>query len=138
MTETPPALSPPTALVVDDNAINRLVACEFLCLLGYRCDVAADGHEALQRMDERGYDLVLMDVQMPLMDGLEATRELRRRESARESSSGRPRQTVIALTASATDADRQRALSAGMDDFIHKPITFERLRAALQRPRGAE
>jgi CheY-like chemotaxis protein len=129
MTDTAPALAPPTALVVDDNAINRLVTCEFLCLLGYRCDTAADGLEALQRTAERSYDLVLMDVQMPLMDGLEATRELRRRESA----SRRPRQTVIALTASATDADRERALTAGMDDFIRKPITFEPLRAVLRR-----
>jgi len=116
-------------LVVDDNAVNQLVTCEFLRTLGYQVETADDGHAALQRLERGRFCAVLMDVQMPGMDGIEATQELRRREAK----SGRPRNIVIALTANAFDSDRERALAAGMDDFITKPVRLDQLAKTLEQ-----
>jgi PAS domain S-box-containing protein len=126
-----PATPPPEirghVLVVEDNASNQLVAVGILRLLGYRADVASDGTEALDALDRVPYDAILMDCQMPEMDGFTATREIRRRE-------GPGRHTpVIAMTAGASDSDRDQCLSAGMDDFLSKPVKPRDIDAMLAR-----
>ena len=128
---TLPATPPPETrghiLVVEDNASNQLVAVGILRLLGYRADVASDGTEALEALDRAEYDAILMDCQMPEMDGFTATREIRRRE-------GPGRHTpVIAMTAGASDSDRDQCLSAGMDDFLSKPVKPRDIDAMLRR-----
>ena len=114
-------------LVAEDNAINQTVAVGMLARLGYRADVAANGFEAVEAVSHHDYTAVLMDCQMPKMDGYEATREIRRRQ-------GNHRHVpIIAMTASATDADRDRCLAAGMDDYVPKPVRMEHLESSLQR-----
>jgi signal transduction histidine kinase/CheY-like chemotaxis protein len=126
-----PAAPPPETrghvLVVEDNASNQLVAVGILRLLGYRADVASDGREALDALDRTQFDAILMDCQMPEMDGFTATREIRRREGA-----GR-HTPVIAMTAGASDSDRDQCLSAGMDDFLSKPVKPREIDAMLAR-----
>ncbi len=108
-------------LVVEDNDMNQFLACTILGKAGYRTDVAGNGIEALQALNSRPYDLVLMDIQMPEMDGIEATREIRkmRGEVARI--------PVIAMTANAMNGDRERCIQAGMSDYVSKPISRVRL-----------
>ena len=119
-------------LVAEDNAVNQKLALRLLAQLGYRADVAADGVEVIEALERQTYDVVLMDVQMPEVDGLEATRRIVRRWPA----SARPR--IIAMTANAMQGDRELCLEAGMDDYISKPIRVEELVAALSRtPAGA-
>jgi len=119
------ASHPLAILLAEDNAVNQRVACLMLQRLGYRADVAANGREALEAAARRGYDLILMDVQMPEMDGLQAAREICARWPRRE----RPR--IVAMTANASTGDRDACLAAGMDDFVTKPVRAEDLRAAL-------
>ncbi|MEZ4238341.1 MAG: ATP-binding protein [Myxococcota bacterium] len=114
-------------LVAEDHVINREVALAMLEQIGCTAEIAGNGHEALERLAAGPYDAVLMDCQMPQMDGFEATRELRRREAAL----GLPRVRVIALTANALAGDRERCLAAGMDDFVSKPFHEQELWAAL-------
>lgn len=114
-------------LIVEDNRINQRVSMQILKRLGYQADVAANGREALDALARQRYDLVLMDVQMPVMDGLEATRLIRTRYPAET------QPYIIALTAGATVQDRQRCLHAGMDAYLSKPITMEALDYALQQ-----
>ncbi|WP_367323193.1 response regulator [Streptomyces sp. HUAS ZL42] len=127
-----PTASPPAhlghLLLVEDNEINRMVAQGLLTRLGYSADTATDGLEALRMTQEHDYEAVLMDCQMPRMDGYSATRELRRRE--RDSGRHLP---VIAMTAGAMAEDRDRCLAAGMDDYVCKPVTEEELEQALAR-----
>jgi len=114
-------------LLAEDNAINRLVAVDTLEMLGYRVDVAHNGVEALELATANTYQAVLMDCQMPKMDGYAATATLRSRE-------GEHRHTpVIAMTAGALNEDRERCLAAGMDDYLSKPIDADELNAALER-----
>ncbi len=94
--------------------------------LGYTADAVADGLEALEAVGRREYDLILMDVQMPLMDGLEATKEIRKRFQAQAIH-------IVALTATAMLGDREKCLEAGMDDYVPKPLRLEDLKAALKR-----
>ena len=119
-------------LVAEDNEVNQIVAEGILKALGYDCDIAADGQETLEALERTAYAAVLMDCQMPVMDGYDATRELRRREAER----GLPRLPVIAMTASVTEGERERCEAAGMDDFVPKPITPSDLGSALERWTG--
>jgi signal transduction histidine kinase/ligand-binding sensor domain-containing protein/CheY-like chemotaxis protein len=116
-------------LVVEDQALNREVAEGMLAAIGVDCDIAADGREALQKLARESFDAVLMDCEMPVMDGLVATRTLR--EGERET--GAARVPVIALTADGTHAGRAACLEAGMDDYLAKPVTRETLHATLGR-----
>jgi signal transduction histidine kinase/DNA-binding NarL/FixJ family response regulator len=130
---TPRAVSAQRAcrvLLAEDNDINALVAMNFLELIGgVQVDRVTDGQAALAAaMHEPRPDLVLMDCHMPLMDGYEATGQIRQQEQAL----GWPRLPIIALTATASDAERQDCLSAGMDDFLSKPCTLEDLRRVIQ------
>jgi signal transduction histidine kinase/CheY-like chemotaxis protein len=113
-------------LLAEDHPVNRKVAVSMLEGLGHSVAVAADGSEALAALDAAGFDAVLMDVQMPVMDGFEATAALR----AREAGSGR-HTPVIALTAHAMKGDRERCLAAGFDDYLPKPIRRDSLAAVL-------
>ena len=121
--------SMPRILVAEDSPVNREVAAGMLELLGYQVEMAENGRQALELAGRSQFDLVLMDCQMPEMDGLTATGEIRRREA----SSGHRRLTVIALTANAMQGDRERCLSAGMDDYLTKPYTQMQLQAAVQK-----
>jgi CheY-like chemotaxis protein/HPt (histidine-containing phosphotransfer) domain-containing protein len=116
-------------LVAEDNPVNQKVALRLLERLGYGADVVGDGRQALARLDHAAYDAILMDVQMPEMDGLEASRAI----CARWAASERPR--IIAMTAEAMQGDREKCLAAGMDDYIVKPVTLDRLAAALAKCR---
>ena len=118
-------------LVVEDNVINQKVALGMLARLSCRADIAADGSEAVEAVCRQHYDVVLMDVQMPIMDGLEATRQIR----ARLPLDRQPH--IIALTANALADDRERCLSAGMDDYLSKPLRAAQLVAALAGSPGA-
>jgi signal transduction histidine kinase/CheY-like chemotaxis protein/HPt (histidine-containing phosphotransfer) domain-containing protein len=113
-------------LLAEDNEVNQRLALLLLEKLGYRADVAGNGVEALTALRERRYDIVLMDVEMPELDGLEASRRIHEEWRDR-----RPR--IIAMTANALQGDRERCLNAGMDDYLSKPIRSDELGAALAR-----
>jgi PAS domain S-box-containing protein len=113
-------------LLVEDNLVNQKVAGLLLNSLGYSADLAANGREALAALRRQSYDVVLMDIQMPEMDGLEASRRICREWSPEE----RPR--IIAMTANALQGDREACLAAGMDDYISKPIAIKALEQVLQ------
>jgi len=119
----------PSILLVEDNPVNREVAVGMLESLGCTTDSAENGWMALKAMNTATYDAVLMDCQMPVMDGLAATGEIRRREQT----SGAARVPIIALTANAMEGDRERCLAAGMDDFLSKPFTQQQLATMLRR-----
>ncbi len=114
-------------LLVEDNRINQRLAVILLERDGHSVEVAGNGRAALEAMERESFDLVLMDLQMPDMDGLDATRELRKRESHRV------RQTpIVAMTASVIRGERERCVAAGMDDYIVKPIELHELRRVLR------
>jgi PAS domain S-box-containing protein len=119
-------------LVAEDNAVNQRVALHMLRSLGYRADVAGTGRDAVDAVSRQRYDIILMDVQMPVMDGLAATRII---VTLFPKPANRP--WIIALTANAMQGDRERCLEAGMDDYISKPIKTPELAAALERARQA-
>jgi CheY-like chemotaxis protein len=121
---------PPVVLVVEDNFLNQKVAVAFLKRMGCHVRVAWDGSEAVDAVQIRPYDLVLMDCQMPVMDGLEATRRIRQLPG---SEAGVP---IVALTAHALPGDKEQGLAAGMDDYLVKPIAYEVLQAAVDRWAG--
>jgi PAS domain S-box-containing protein len=113
-------------LLAEDNVVNQKVALRLLAQMGYRADVAANGLEAIEAVERQTYDVVLMDVQMPELDGFEASREINRRWPA-----ARPR--IVAMTANAMQGDRELCVAAGMDDYVAKPIRVEELVSALER-----
>jgi PAS domain S-box-containing protein len=123
---------PPLILIAEDSQINQIVAARALERCGCRVDVAGDGLQALAALAARRYDAVLMDCQMPEMDGYAATAELRRREQ--QDGGHTP---IIAMTAQAMDGDRERCLAAGMDDYITKPMRHAELAETLHRWIGA-
>jgi CheY-like chemotaxis protein len=116
-------------LLAEDNPVNQKLALRLLERMGYRADVADNGLAALSAVEGSDYDVILMDVQMPELDGLETTRRIRRRW---------PDATlrIVAMTANAMDGDREACLEAGMDDYIAKPISPEALQAALMAATG--
>jgi len=120
-------------LLVEDNPVNRAVARSMLTRLGVACEIAGDGQAAVTAYRTGRYDAILMDCQMPVMDGYEATRAIRAIEKARAAGRFAPRTPIIALTANAQYADRDAALAAGMDDWLTKPFKAEQLGELLQR-----
>jgi signal transduction histidine kinase/DNA-binding response OmpR family regulator len=113
-------------LLTEDNPVNQKLALRLLEKMGYRADVAGNGLEAIQSLERQGYDLILMDVQMPEMDGLAATRQIVSRWPE-----DRPR--IVAMTADAMQGDREKCIEAGMDDYLTKPIRTPELVAAIER-----
>jgi GAF domain-containing protein/CheY-like chemotaxis protein len=131
---TKPAMDPQMAqrhplriLLAEDNVVNQKLALRLLQQLGYRADLAANGVEAVQSVERQPYDVVLMDVQMPEMDGLEAARVITSRWPREQ------RPWIVAMTANAMQGDREECLAAGMDEYVTKPIRVERLVEALER-----
>jgi len=118
--------SPLTMLLAEDNLVNQKVALKMLKKLGVLADVAANGREVLQALEDREYDVVFMDVQMPEMDGLKATRAIRKRWPQKGP-------YIVALTAHALKEDRARCLEAGMDDYISKPVSLDQIIGVLKR-----
>jgi signal transduction histidine kinase/HPt (histidine-containing phosphotransfer) domain-containing protein len=114
-------------MLADDNSINKKVGLSVLQKLGFRADVASNGLEVLQLLEQKAYDIILLDVQMPEMDGLEAARQIHRRWPEGK----RPR--MIAMTGNAFLGDREKCLEAGMDDYISKPVRIGELQSALER-----
>jgi CheY-like chemotaxis protein len=121
------ARHPLRILLAEDNVVNQKLALRILQQMGYRADLAANGVEAVESVGRQTYDVVLMDVQMPEMDGLEASRQITSKWPAGE----RPR--IVAMTANAMAGDREMCLAAGMDDYITKPIRVEQLVEALMQ-----
>ena len=119
-------------LIAEDNLVNQRVAKLQVERLGYATEVVANGEEALAALTRLDYALVLMDCQMPCMDGYQATRELRLRED------GARRTPVIAMTANAFAADHEACLSAGMDDYLTKPVDLRSLQQVLNRWASAD
>jgi PAS domain S-box-containing protein len=116
---------PLRVLVAEDNVVNQNVMLLLLERMGYRADLVADGVEVLEALQRQHYDLILMDVQMPKLDGLEATRRIRSQFHSRD----RPR--IIAMTASALHGDREKCLEAGMDEYVSKPVRAEELQTVI-------
>jgi CheY-like chemotaxis protein len=120
---------PLKVLVTDDNVINQKVASRLLQQLGYTAEIASNGCEAISAIEKTHYDLVFMDVQMPSMDGLEATRRIREFEHRTKR---RPAK-IVAMTANAMIGDRDKCLNAGMDDYLAKPVRPDALQATIER-----
>ncbi|MBC1295847.1 response regulator, partial [Nostoc sp. UCD122] len=121
-------------LLAEDNLVNQKVALKQLQSLGYKADVAANGEEVLQLLEKIPYDLILMDCQMPILDGLETTKEIHRWQE--DAFVLRRRPVVIAMTANAMKEDQQMCLNAGMDDYLSKPVFKEKLAATLEHWTG--
>ncbi|MFA6544774.1 MAG: response regulator, partial [Limisphaerales bacterium] len=119
-------------LLAEDNAVNQKVALRLLQQLGYLADVAHNGAEAVAAVSTRPYDVILMDVQMPEMDGLQATRRIREFEQVSDSGN-MPRHIIIAMTANAMVGDRERCIAAGMDDYLPKPVRPDALRSMIEK-----
>jgi len=114
-------------LLAEDNSVNQKVADKMLARLGYRIDIVGNGAEALDAIRRQPYDVILMDLHMPVLDGLEASQAIQRLGPRAE------RPYIVALTASALEEERRRCFAAGMDDYVSKPVAMERLVAALRR-----
>jgi CheY-like chemotaxis protein len=124
-----PAMSSLRVLLAEDNAVNQKLALRLLERLGYQADVAWNGVEVLEALERQPYDVILMDVQMPELDGLDATRRIR------ESRAPEAQPHIVAMTANAMREDREACFAAGMDDYVAKPISPDTLAEALARAR---
>ena len=113
-------------LVAEDNPSNQRVLVEMLKKLGYRADAVADGREVVQALERQDYDLVLMDIKMPEMDGITATQVIRKLRPEKG-----PK--IVAITAFALEGDREKCLEAGMDDYIAKPVQMRELAEVLKK-----
>jgi CheY-like chemotaxis protein len=122
-----PERGPVRVLIAEDNPVNQMVAMKMLERMKCRVDVAATGAEAIEMTRRFPYDLIFMDMQMPNVDGLEATRRIRRLDGPRAQT------RIVAMTANALPEDRRRCMEAGMDDYLSKPITSGALQQAMQR-----
>jgi CheY-like chemotaxis protein len=130
----PPQSKPLRILLAEDNIVNQSVARMQLARLGHTVDIVADGRAALEAVKAHSYDVVLMDCQMPEMDGYEASRQLRAWEQTRRTAGEEFAPLhIIAMTASAMTGDREACLAAGMDDYITKPVQTSELAAAIAR-----
>ena len=116
-------------LLAEDNLVNQKVAKRVLTHLGYEVDIVSNGKEAIKAIADKSYDLILMDIQMPEMDGLETTKYIRKQESELQL----PPIAIVAMTANVTDDDQNVCRDAGMSDYISKPIQIEKLKGILQR-----
>lgn len=125
--EADPVMIPMKILLVEDNRINRIVARDLLEKDGHRVDEAHNGEQGVVKASSKAYDLVLMDISMPVMDGIEATRAIRKAENAGT------HLPIVALTANAIPTERERFLAAGLDDILVKPLTLSRLRQVLRQ-----
>jgi len=124
------ARHPLKILLAEDNAVNQKLALRVLEQMGYRADVASNGLEAVESVARQTYDAILMDVHMPELDGLDATRQIRKLDTIRQPS-------IIAMTANAMQGDREMCIAAGMDDYIAKPVRVEELVNALLKVKAA-
>jgi CheY-like chemotaxis protein/HPt (histidine-containing phosphotransfer) domain-containing protein len=125
---------PLRVLLCDDNLINQKVAVRLLQQMGYKSDVANNGLEGLQAIERRPYDLIFMDVQMPEMDGIEATRQIRERQKSSSANNNfKSVVAIVAMTANAMQGDREKCLAAGMDDYLAKPVRPEDIRQVIER-----
>ncbi|MGC3960686.1 MAG: response regulator [Verrucomicrobiota bacterium] len=125
---------PLRVLLCDDNLINQKVATRVLSQMGYSAKVAGNGLEALKAIDDAMFDLIFMDVMMPEMDGLEATRQIRLRQNNRAAHPNyKSAIVIVAMTASAMPGDKEKCLAAGMDDYLSKPVRPEEMRAVIER-----
>jgi CheY-like chemotaxis protein len=127
----PAPLSQLRILLAEDNAVNQKVTVRMLEKVGHSVTVVGNGRDAVLAVERQRYDLILMDVQMPEMDGFEATRAVRKQED------GEKRTPIIALTAHAMSGDKERCLAAGMDGYVSKPIRITELMAEITRLRSA-
>ena len=116
-------------LVVDDNEVNQRLAILIFRKMGFKCDVSSDGKEAFEMYQKKAYDLIFMDLQMPVMDGLESTKLIRAFENESETLK---RATIIALTGSELQENRDSCIKVGMDDFIEKPMRVETLNKFIE------
>jgi len=123
------SLSSLSILLAEDNPVNQKVAARVLKHLGYQADIVGNGQEAIKAIANKSYDLILMDVQMPEMDGLEATKYIRKQELELQT----PPIAIVAMTGNATDDDQNFCRDAGMSDYISKPIQIDKLKNILQR-----
>ena len=124
----PDVLNGARVLVVEDTSVNQLVARRMLEKFGCRVDIVGNGREAVLAWEAIPYAVVMMDVQMPEMDGFEATAEIRRREGR-----GQSRTPIIAMTANALEGDQERCLAAGMDDYVSKPVRLHDIESVVRR-----
>lgn len=120
-------------LLVDDNAINQKVAMRILQQFGYQPEMAGNGREALDKLDRQPFDFIFMDVMMPEMDGLEATRLLRKRQMIGGHNNYQSRIVIVAMTAHAMQGDREKCIAAGMDDYLAKPVRPKDVRDMIER-----
>ncbi len=123
-------------LLVEDNVINQKLALRLLEKMGYRADVASNGKEGVKAVETNQYDLVLMDVQMPEMDGIQATKAIRAHEQELATHNSRPaihHIPIIAMTANAMKGDLERCIEAGMDDYLSKPVRPQILQETIKK-----
>jgi CheY-like chemotaxis protein len=114
-------------LLVEDDPVNQQVALRMIQRLGFQARMVANGRQALEKLAHTSFDIILMDCQMPEMDGYTATREIRRREGSAHHT------TIVGLTAHALNGDREECLKSGMDDYVSKPVSLEDLAAILEK-----